>query len=199
MRRLALVVALLALLVAPAAHADGDPASDILFRDRVFLSLDSPQTSAKGRELEALTDAAAKQGLNVRIAVIKSRADLGAIPQLYGNAGKYAKFLRTELSWGYFKGNLIVVMNGPPGGVAIAGPAARVARRRLSRLTIPPNATLDQLAGVAILAVHEVAAAKHITLAPPQRRPRTARRRETASSSAPACSRSSRWRCSGRA
>ena len=165
MRRIALVAALLALLVAQAAHADGDPASDILFRDKVFLSLDSPQTSAEGRELEALAAAASKQGRNLRVAVIKSPADLGAIPQLYGNAGKYAKFLRTELSWGAFKGTLIVVMNGKPGGVAVAGPSARRARGRLSKLVIPPNATLAQLANVGVQAVHQVAAARNVTLA----------------------------------
>jgi hypothetical protein len=42
-----------------------------------------------------------------------------------------------------------------------------VARGRLSRLALPPNASLDQLAGVAIRAVHGVAAAKQITLPPP--------------------------------
>jgi len=166
-RRAAIVVAVLALLVAPAAHADGDPASDILFGDNVFLSLDSPQTSAKGRELERLTAAAAKQGLALKVAVIKSPTDLGAIPQLYGSAGKYARFLRTELGWGGFKGTLVVVMNGTPGGAAVTGPAAAVARGHVSRLAIPPNASLDQLAGVAIQAVHGVAAAKHVTLAPP--------------------------------
>ena len=167
MKRAALVAALLALLVTPVAHADGDPASDLLFQDNVFLSLESPQASAKGRELERLTAATANHGLVVKVAVIKSRTDLGAIPQLYGNAGKYARFLRTELTWGGFKGTLIVVMNGSPGGVAAAGPAAAAARARLSKLKIPPDATLDQLADVAILAVQDVAAASHVSVASP--------------------------------
>jgi hypothetical protein len=166
-RGTAIVAALLALLVAPAARADGDPASDILYGDNVFLSLESPQASAKGRGLESLTAAAAKQGLILKVAVIKSPTDLGAIPQLYGNAGKYARFLRTELTWGGFKGTLIVVMDGSPGGVAAAGPAAAAARTRLTRLKLPPNANLDQLAVVAIQAVQRVAAAQHFTLAPP--------------------------------
>jgi hypothetical protein len=164
-KRLAIVAALLALLVAPVAHADGDPASDILFGVNVFLSLQSPQTTAKGRELERLTAEAANQGFILKVAIIQSRTDLGAIPQLYGNAGKYARFLRTELTWGGFKGTLIVVMNGTPGGVAAAGPGAAAARARLSRLKISPNATLDQLAGVAIQAVHMGAAANHVPLA----------------------------------
>jgi hypothetical protein len=162
-----LVAALAALLATPVAHADGDPASDLLFTDNVFLSLQSPQASSKGRELESLTGAAKKHGFVVKVAVINSRTDLGAIPQLFGNAGKYAKFLRTELTWGGFKGTLIVVMNGSPGGVAAAGPGAAPSRARLGALKIPPNATLDQLADVAIIAVKDVAAANHVSVAVP--------------------------------
>jgi hypothetical protein len=164
-RRAAAIVALLALLVVPSARADGDPASDILFGDNVFLSLVSPQTNAQGKELERLTAAAAKEGFVLKVAIVKAPTDLGAIPQLYGHAGKYAKFLRTELTWGGFKGTLIVVMNGKPGGVAAAGPGAAPASTRLSKLTIPPGASLDRLADVAIRAVHIVAAANHVSLA----------------------------------
>jgi len=56
---------LLALLAVPAAHADGDPASDIQHNSNVFLALESPQTSEKGRELDALTAAAAKNVLRM--------------------------------------------------------------------------------------------------------------------------------------
>lgn len=165
MRKAAAIIALLALLVIPVARADGDPASDILFGDNVFLSLVSPQTDAKGKELERLTAAAAKKGFVLKVAVIKAPTDLGAIPQLYGQPAKYAKFLRMELTWGGFKGTLTVVMNGDPGGVAAAGPGAAPARAGLSKLTIPPNASLGQLGDVAIRAVHVVAAANHVTLA----------------------------------
>jgi hypothetical protein len=164
-RRAAALVALLAMFVVPSARADGDPASDILFGDNVFLSLVSPQTNTKGKELERLTAAAAKQGFVLKVAIVKAPTDLGAIPQLYGHALKYAKFLRTELTWGGFKGTLIVVMNGDPGGVAATGPGAAPASVRLSRLAIPPDAGLDQLADVAIPAVHIVATANHVSLA----------------------------------
>jgi hypothetical protein len=167
-RRAAALVALLALLVVPTARADGDPASDILFRDNVFLSLQSPQQTAKGKELVRLTAAAAKQGFVLKVAVVQAPTDLGAIPQLFGRASKYAKFLRMELTWGGFKGTLVVVMNGKPGGVAVVGPGAPLARNRLSKLTIPPKATLDQLADVAIRAVRIVTAANHVSLAEPR-------------------------------
>ena len=56
MRRTFAAAALLALLMAAPARADGDPASDILYGDNVFLSLVSPQVNAKGKVLEELTD-----------------------------------------------------------------------------------------------------------------------------------------------
>jgi hypothetical protein len=164
----ALVAALLlALLAVPAAHADGDPASDILINSNVFLALESPQTSENGRELESLTAAAVEHGFVLKVAVVRSPSDLGAVPQLYGRAEKYAKFLRTELTWVGFKGTLIVVMNGMPGGVAVVGPGAPAAKDRVSKLSVPPRATLDQLADVAIQAVHIVAAANHVSVAVP--------------------------------
>jgi hypothetical protein len=172
-KRTLVICALLALLVVPVAAADGDPASDILLRDNVFLALQAPQTDPKGRELEALTAAAAKHGLVVKVAVVQRPTDLGAVPQLYGRAQKYAKFLRTELGWLGFKGTLIVVMNGMPGGVGVTGPGATAAEARVARLSVPPNATLDQLSDTAIRAVHVVAAANHVSVAVPAQRNQT--------------------------
>jgi hypothetical protein len=166
-KRAVVAAALFALLAVPAAHADGDPASDILINDNVFLALVSPQTSAKGRELEALTASAAKEGFVLKAAVVRAPTELGAVPQLYGQAKKYAKFLRTELTWLGFKGTLIVVMNGSPGGAAVVGPGATAAEARVSRLNAPPNATVDQLADVAIRAVHVVAAANNVSVSAP--------------------------------
>ena len=51
MTRALAVAALLAMLVVAPARADGDPASDILYGDNVFLSLVSPQVNAKGKAL----------------------------------------------------------------------------------------------------------------------------------------------------
>src|SRR5204862_7381371 len=100
--------ALVALLVVVPARADGDPASDILYGDNVFLSLVSPQVNAKGRALEQLTAAAAQRGLPLKVAVVQSPTDLGAVPQLFGKARWYVKFLRVEITYGRWKGTLIV-------------------------------------------------------------------------------------------
>ena len=53
MTRALAAAAVLALLVVVPARGDGDPASDILYGDNVFLSLVSPQVNAKGRALRA--------------------------------------------------------------------------------------------------------------------------------------------------
>ena len=164
MRRAFAAAALLALLMAAPARADGDPASDILYGDNVFLSLVSPQVNAKGKVLEELTAAAAQRGLPLKVAVVKAPTDLGVVPQLFGRAAEYAKFLRTEITFGRWKGTLIVVMNGKPGGVAVAGPAARQASARVGLMSVPANASLDQLGDVAIAAVKAVAASRRVQL-----------------------------------
>ena len=131
MRRL-LVLALAAALAGTAAgtaRADGDPASDVLLTDNVFLSFQSPYGSAEGRALEALAKAAKKQGFPMRVAVITQIADLGAIGGLYGKAQRYADFLAREITFVYH-GTLVVAMNGKPGGFGVHGPGATPAARR---------------------------------------------------------------------
>ena len=164
MRRTFAAAALLALLMVAPARADGDPASDILYGDNVFLSLVSPQVNAKGKVLEELTAAAAQRGLPLKIAVVEAPTDLGVVPQLFGRAAEYAKFLRAEIIFGRWKGTLIVVMNGKPGGVAVAGPAAPQASARVALLKVPAHANLDQLGDVAIAAVQAVAASRRVRL-----------------------------------
>ena len=73
------LAAVLAGTAAATARADGDPASDVLLTDNVFLSYQSPYGSAEGRALEALTKDAKQQGFPIRVAVITQIADLGAV------------------------------------------------------------------------------------------------------------------------
>jgi hypothetical protein len=101
-RRLLALVSLLslALTFAPTALADGDPASDV------------EKTLAK--TTQAVTDA----GLPIKVAVIGTKTDLGAVPQLWGKPQTYATFLGAELRF-IFKDTLLVVM---PQGFGIHGP-----------------------------------------------------------------------------
>jgi hypothetical protein len=166
--RALLALTLLAGLAAPAARADGDPASDILLANRVFLSIEDPATSPEGRELEQLTLAVEERHLPIRIAVIATRVDLGAVPELFGQAQQYATFLSRELSFVY-RGTLLVVMAGKPGGVGITGKGATAATKAaLKRVRVPANGSPRELAVIAARAARIVAAKAGIQLKTPQ-------------------------------
>ncbi|HYZ78253.1 MAG TPA: hypothetical protein VE596_12850 [Gaiellaceae bacterium] len=162
MRRLA-TLALAATVVAAGAeitHAHGDPASEVLVSDNVFLSFESPYGSSEGRALETLTDEAKRQGFPVKVAVITQRSDLGPDNDLYGRAEPYALHLATDLTSSYV-GTLVVAMNGRPGGFAVQGPGATLAARRaLTRMKLPRTPlTAAELARLAAVAAQRVAAA----------------------------------------
>jgi len=161
-RRLVLLALAAALAGAAAgtARADGDPASDVLLSDNVFLSYQSPYGSKEGRALEGLTKEAKQQGFPIRVAVITQIADLGSVGGLYGKAQRYADFLGQEITFVY-RGTLVVVMNGKPGGFGVHGPGATpAAKRALARLKLPgPSPTAADLGKAAAVAVQRVAAA----------------------------------------
>ena len=121
LRRAALGL-LLALIFVPSAFADGDPASDYLQPPdvRVYMTVGATdQSLAKGlqRTAQQVTDA----GLPIKVAVIGSKIDLGAVPQLWAKPQTYATFLGAELRFVY-KDTLLVVM---PQGFGITGPFSK--------------------------------------------------------------------------
>ena len=162
------LAAALAGTAAGTARADGDPASDVLLSDNVFLSYQSPYGSAEGRALEALAKQAKEQGFPMRVAVITQLADMGSVGGLYGKAQRYADFLASEIAFVY-RGTLVVVMNGKPGGFGVHGPGAtRAARRALARMKLPgASPTAAELARVAAVAMQRVAAASGHRLSAP--------------------------------
>jgi len=98
MRRRALLAAfVLAAIAVPAALADGDPASDFLLSQSSFLSpYDGHISRAQQKRIEAMLQSAKEQGFPLRLAVIATRYDLGAVPILYRKPQTYAKFLAQE-------------------------------------------------------------------------------------------------------
>ena len=160
--------AVLAGTAAGTARADGDPASDVLLSDNVFLSYQSPYGSAEGRALEALAKQAKEQGFPLRVAVITQIADLGSVGGLYGKAQRYADFLASEIRFVY-RGTLVVAMNGKPGGFGVHGPGATpAARRALERMKLPSSSlTAAELARLAAVAMQRVAAASGHQLSAP--------------------------------
>jgi hypothetical protein len=110
-----LVLAALALsLAAGAALADGDPASDVLYTDNVYLPYDAP-SAAGATALKKAIEAAYAKHYRVKVAVIGNQVDLGAVPSLFGKPMQYAKFLGTELET-FYVGPLLIVM---PAGFGI--------------------------------------------------------------------------------
>lgn len=162
------VAALLAAAtLAGEAHANGDPASDVLPFTTVFLSSQSANSLGSGRDLVFLTEAAVKKKFPVRVAVIYQPSDLGLIQSMWKRPQPYAKFLGAELaSFGRYHGTLVVSM---PNGFGVHGPGATpAARRALAGLPPPGNGTLDSLGAASVAAVEKVAAANgHALPAPP--------------------------------
>ena len=119
-----LVVPLLcaAFMQPQAALADGDPASDYFPTVDIFVPLDPAAATNLQKDLDNLVFAAKRRGYVVKVAVIGSRTDLGAVPQLFGKPGTYAKFLGAEIR-AFYTGRLLIVMPQGIGGRNV--PAAR--------------------------------------------------------------------------
>ena len=81
----------------PQALADGDPASDYLVDQQVFLTAQSTATTPAQRELVQEVAAANRAGYALRVAVIPTRYDLGSITVLWHKPSLYARFLGLEL------------------------------------------------------------------------------------------------------
>ncbi len=107
----AIVVLSLALLPA-AAIADGDPASDLLLSQSVFLPSDTRGSPSEQAELTALLRSAKRAGFPIRVAVIPSSYDLGSVFVLWRKPRLYAQLLGIELSGTYTRPLLVAMPNG---------------------------------------------------------------------------------------
>jgi hypothetical protein len=111
-RALVAVAALAALVAAPLARADGDPASDWLLAEKAFLPYDAKFPKAQQAEFDNVLDAVNKAGFKIRVAVIFSSYDMGSVISLYGKPKTYARFLAIEVGFVYKQRLLIVMPNG---------------------------------------------------------------------------------------
>jgi hypothetical protein len=112
---LAAAVVLAAIAAPVAALADGDPASDYLLSEPIFLPIDHPVSPNQAATFERLVLGAEKAGLQIKVAVISSKYDLGSVPILYAEPQRYADFLGQELFY-YYKHKILIVM---PNGFGI--------------------------------------------------------------------------------
>jgi hypothetical protein len=147
--------------LAGTACADGDPASDYLLGIQVFIPYDLKLPAAKQKELTALVHLANSSGFKIRVAVIGSAYDLGAVAVLWRKPRPYAKFLGAELQFVY-KQRLLVVM---PNGFGFNWPKhpSTAEYAVLSKLAVKPGAV--GLLDSAEQAVRKLAAASGVKLA----------------------------------
>jgi len=141
---LAGVIAAASLVLAASARADGDPASDVLFARSVFLPLAATVSRPLAARLEAATRAARTP---IRVALIATPGDLGAVPSLFGQPAKYARFLGLELQFVY-RGRLLVVM---PQGAVLSQNGRVLESAAVSHVSVGPGA--DGLARAALALV----------------------------------------------
>jgi len=123
----ALIGALKKSLSLLAARADGDPASDILYFQDVYLPYPEPSKAAADALREAVKTAF-ESHYRIKVAVIASPTDLGSVPSLFNKPDQYARFLGTELA-SFYTESLLVVM--PPGFALYRNGADTSAENRL--------------------------------------------------------------------
>jgi hypothetical protein len=126
-------VAAIALAAPVLSLADGDPASDYLLSQPVFLPIDHPVSPSTAATFAKLVLGLEKNGLQIRVAVISSKYDLGSVPILFGQPQRYADFLGQELFY-YYKHKVLVVM--PSGyGIYDNGHSTAADRAVLAKVT----------------------------------------------------------------
>jgi hypothetical protein len=155
--------AVLVLLALPAvAHANGDPASDYLLVQKLFLPASTKIDQAEVNRLNALLTSAERDNFKIRVAVILSPADLGTAFSLYRKPQRYAEFLGLELSFVYRDRLLVVMPNGY--GFSVRGKPDPKTSRLLQPLPPPGHDATQEVRG-AQTAVRKLALASGHRLA----------------------------------
>jgi cytochrome oxidase Cu insertion factor (SCO1/SenC/PrrC family) len=150
-------------VLAPAARADGDPGSDVLVYQSLFVAADANVSVPQQVQLGNLLTSADKSGFPIRVAIISQPDDLGAITALWQKPAAYASFLGTELSLSYAQRLLIIMPAGF--GFNWEGHSATAAYQVLDGVHIGPGGS--GLAAAAVTAVRALAQAAGIRLAAP--------------------------------
>ena len=166
MLRSAAVLALALAALAPGvARADGDPASDVLYTQGVFVPQDAGVPAADVTRLAALVRESRRAGSPVKVAIVASSYDLGSVTALWRRPQTYAHFLGVELSLLY-RGRLLTVM---PNGLGVYHHGQPVARES----AVLRGVAVDRgnLAATAATAVRRLAAADGHRLAVPAAAP----------------------------
>jgi hypothetical protein len=155
------------------ALADGDPASDVLYVQDVFVPYPPPSKATVAALKRSVAAAYAKR-YRIKVAVIASSSDLGAVPELFNKPKAYAKFLGQEIS-PIFVGPLVIVM--PAGfGVYDGGRSTAAEERVLGSVSLggPSAEELTQTATIAVQKLTAAGALRSKDIRPPQVYPQPA-------------------------
>lgn len=137
-------------IVAGTARADGDPASDFLVLRNTYLPFATPSAAASSA-LESQVADVYHAKLRIKVAVIASKEDLGAIPSLFDKPTDYGSFLGAEIAQFYI-GPLLIVM--PAGyGIYDGGRSVDAELAVLGKQPQPASASSDDLTTAATNAV----------------------------------------------
>jgi hypothetical protein len=153
------------LSVPPVALANGDPASDYLLTQSVFLPFTTKVDQNEVTRLSNLLRDAEQKKFRIKVAVILSPTDLGTAFSLFGKPEKYAQFLGLELAFVYRDRLLVVMPNGY--GYAVKGDPDAKASAVLKKLPPPGRSTAKEV-DAAIVAVQRLAAREGHRLAAPK-------------------------------
>ena len=144
------------------AAADGDPGSDVLVYQPLFVAADAQVSIPDQLRLGGVLRSAARSGAPIRVAIVARRDDLGSVTALWRRPQAYARFLGIELSLAY-RGPLLVVM--PNGfGVSWPGHSSAAALAWVSGVRIGQGGA--GLVAAAQTAVERLDARRGVTLGP---------------------------------
>jgi hypothetical protein len=156
MRRVLVTVVLLASLAAPAAAcANSNPAADVLLTQDAFFPYRPEVPEPVQAGLTDTLERAREAGFPLKVVIIASQDDLGAIPQFYGSPQPYADHLQSEIAFDRPK-PLLVVMPTGFGTAAIPGEPIEV----LEDVDTPDADSGDSLGRTAIEATRALAKAQ---------------------------------------
>jgi hypothetical protein len=156
-RRVALAAAVLLLCTPAVARANGDPASDYLLVQSIFLPFNAKIDPKASAQLSDVIRAANKAGFRIKVAVIGTRYDLGTAFSLFNKPQRYAQFLGLELSFQYHDRLLVVMPSGY--GYSTNGKPNAAGIRVLKTLPAPGPDPTKEVEG-ATVAIRRLAAAE---------------------------------------
>ncbi len=165
------LAAVAALAPAQAAWADGDPASDILLSEDIYLPY-APNRVSKPAEqaLRTTVKRAREKGYELKLALIADPRDLGSVGRLFGKPQEYADLLTQELSLNVTHGRKVAgprVLAVLPSGLG-GNNLGDAAGDALTGVLPPEGAGPDELARTAAVAVGKLAAADGKPIALPE-------------------------------